>query len=75
MNKLLRTAVLIAAAVLLSSCAAPRTDQEDAGVHSVAVVSLLDEAAPVRRLGFTAFGNGQSSIDQGGAPWPASPDR
>jgi len=68
MNKLLRTVTLIAAAgLLLAGCAAAsRTAQEDAGVHAVAVVSLLNEVAPVRRLGFTAFGNDQSSIDQGG---------
>ena len=68
MNKLLRTVTLIAAAgLLLAGCAAAsRTAQEDAGVHAVAVVSLLNEAAPVRRLGFTVFGNDQSSIDQGG---------
>jgi hypothetical protein len=67
MNKLLRTvATILAAGFLFAGCTSPRTAEADAGVRSVAVVSLLSEAGPVRRVGFTVFGNTQDSVDQGG---------
>lgn len=67
MHKLLRTLLAAGAtALLLAACAAPRTAQDDAAVRSVAVVSLLDESGPVRRLGFTVFGNARDGIPQDG---------
>jgi hypothetical protein len=67
MNKLFRTAaMMLAAGYLFAGCTSPRTAQEDAGVRSVAVVSLLSEAGPVRRVGFTVFGNTQDSVAQNG---------
>jgi len=66
MNKLLRTLLAAGAGVLLAACAAPRSSQDDAAVRSVAVVSLLDESGPVRRLGFTVFGNAKDGVPQNG---------
>ncbi|MCS0589146.1 hypothetical protein ACFQ09_02850 [Massilia norwichensis] len=67
MDKLLRTLLAAGtAALLLAACAAPRSAQEDAAVRSVAVVSLLDESGPVRRLGFTVFANARDGIPQNG---------
>lgn len=67
MIKLLRIVATIAVAgLLLAGCTAPRTLQDDASVRSVAVVSLLDESGPVRRLGLTVFNNNQGAVDQDG---------
>lgn len=68
MARIRRIPVLaVASALLLTACAAPpRTAQQDAAVRSVAIVSQLDEAAPVLRLGITIFGNEKKILDQGG---------
>ena len=66
--KLSRLAMLAFTVTLfLSGCAMPpRTAQDDANVHSVAIVSQLQELAPVRRIGITVFNNSQTTLDQGG---------
>jgi hypothetical protein len=57
----------IALATLLSACAsAPRSTESDKGVKKVAVVSMLEENAPVVHIGFTAFNNDRTTVDQHG---------
>lgn len=54
-------------ATLLSGCAsAPRTADADKAIRKVAVVSLLNENAPVVHLGLTVFNNDRTVIDQHG---------
>lgn len=67
MIKIARTVAMIATAgLLLVGCTAARTLQDDATVRSVAVVSLVDESAPIRRLGLTVFNNNDATVDQDG---------
>ena len=68
MMTLSRIALLaVTSTLLLSGCAMPpRTAQDDANVHSVAIVSQLEELAPVRRIGITVFNNSKTTVDQGG---------
>lgn len=58
---------LIAFVTLLSACAAPpRSAESDKGVKKVAVVSMLDERAPVVHVGMTVFNNDRTILDQQG---------
>ncbi len=62
-----RIASTAACVTLLAACAAtPRTVESDAAVRSVAVVSLLDEKAPIARIGLTVFNNETATLDQQG---------
>lgn len=58
---------LIVLATLLSACAAPpRSAENDKGVKKVAVVSMLNERAPVVHVGMTVFNNDRTILDQKG---------
>lgn len=55
-------------ALLLAGCASTqRTQQTDENIKTVAVVSLLQENAPMVRLGLTVFNNDATTLPQGGA--------
>jgi hypothetical protein len=57
----------IALAALLSGCAsAPRNMESDKGVKKVAVVSMIEENAPVVHVGLTVFNNDHTTVDQHG---------
>jgi hypothetical protein len=57
----------IALAVLLCGCAsAPRSIESDKNVKKVAIVSMLQENAPVVHVGFTVFNNDRTTVDQRG---------
>jgi len=57
----------IVVAVLLSACAsAPRSFDSDKGVKKVAIVSMLEENAPVVHIGFTVFNNDRAVVNQQG---------
>jgi hypothetical protein len=58
--------MIATAGLLLVGCTAARTLQDDATVRSVAVVSLVDESASIRRLGLTVFNNNEAIVDQDG---------
>ena len=61
-------AATLAVAVLLTGCAsAPRTAETDQGIKRVAIVSMLQENAPVVHLGLTVFNNDRKTVDQDGA--------
>jgi hypothetical protein len=63
----LRSLVWIALVTTLSGCAsAPRTIDSDKGIKKVAIVSMLDENAPIVHVGLTAFNNDHATIDQHG---------
>lgn len=54
-------------AVLVSGCAVPRrTLQDDRGIKSFTVVSMLRENVPVERIGSTVFNNRTEILDQNG---------
>lgn len=60
-------AASIALAALLTGCAsAPRTLETDKGVKRVAIVSMLQENAPVVHIGLTVFNNDRTTVDQRG---------
>lgn len=67
MNHLRRLALATLLTTLLSACATgPRTAESDAGVRNVTVVTLLEEKAPISRVGLTVFNNEVVEVDQGG---------
>jgi hypothetical protein len=58
---------LVALSTLLSACAsAPRSIESDKGVKKVAVVSMLQENAPIVHVGLTVFNNDRTTVDQRG---------
>lgn len=71
MNLIVRRRITLGMLVIVSfltACAyPPRTVSDDAAIRTVAVLSTLDEVAPVRRIGITVFNNKDTTADQGGA--------
>jgi hypothetical protein len=63
----LSSITLIAASILLSACASTQRSPEiDKNVKRVAIVSMLEENAPVAHIGLTVFNNDRAFVAQYG---------
>src|SRR5690349_12550379 len=66
-------------ATLLTACATQAPSQLEAGIKTVAVISLVPESAPINKLSVTVFSNQRAEIDFGGqieqAIWETSVNR
>jgi hypothetical protein len=62
-----KAAALAAVFSSLAGCATPRTAGQDAAIHKVTIITLLDESGAVEKIGLTIFNNAQTADPQDGA--------
>lgn len=61
-RQILLAAVVVVSGLLGGCGAQPRTPEQEAAIHRVAIVSMLEEDVPIVRIGLTVFNNAATQV-------------